>query len=111
VLTVNVLAGTNVDVGAIQNAIADKICSLGFRSSLPASYIVETAHGLLPATASVNIPIDMFGQLITPASGATITYRSGTLLSVVESPLAGISSNTVMFFASPADITVSVNTL
>lgn len=100
--------GDTINTTGVQQAIADRINQLGFRSSLSASYAVEVAQQLIAPQAAVVMPIDMLGEFIDPATGASVTYRSATALTIPTDTPNSVSAKTTMFFCDPSDINIYI---
>lgn len=100
--------GTEVNIQAVQLAIADRVNNLGFTDRLSASVILDAVQGIIDPDAQVTMPIDMLGELIDPSTGSSIIYRSANTLRIPVDYEKSISEDTLMFFVDPNDVDVWV---
>lgn len=99
-------AGETINEQGVKQAIADRINMLSFRNRLSSSYIVDAVHDMMGNKSSLVMPVDMIGELISPADGSSQIYRSATELYIPEDDQLSISKRTVMFFIAPSDVDI-----
>jgi hypothetical protein len=105
--SVRIPKGAAFSVQAAQQVVADRINNLGFSSGLSSSYVIDALHGVINS-GYVITPVDMIGELISPADGSSVLLRSSSLLQVTTDYEQSISARTVMFFCDPANVNVYV---
>lgn len=109
-VTIRVPAGTLYDKPTIRNEVAARINNAGFSDSLSTALIADAVHSKLSSTASVVMPIDLFGELIDPGDGTPRVFRTGNMLQLPTEYEKSMSKRTMMFFCDPTDVNVTVET-
>jgi len=107
-ITIKAPQGTEVNQGSIRSAVADRINGMDFSDKLSSSVIADVVHGLIDTDGYITMPIDMLGELIDPADGSSVIFRSGTQLDITTDYTKSISNKTTMFFIDPLDIDITV---
>lgn len=107
---VRIPIGTAIDEDATKQAIAARINDLGFTDQISTSVITDVIHGMIDAHGMVVMPVDFYGELISPTDGQPVVYRSASTLKIPTDYLLSISNKTVMFFCNPADIDIYTET-
>lgn len=96
------------DLDAIRDALCVEVNTMGFVGELYASQIHDVIHGFLTNGQTVGA-IDMHGRLRQP-DGETVYLRDPEVITAPDDPANMVSAKTVQFFASPADVGISVAT-
>lgn len=108
-LTIVKQSGTDdPDTASIQDAIVQEINRIGFTGRLYASQIHDVVHGYLSGAMGVS-GLDLIGRLRYP-NGTTKYLSAKDSLRIVAEEERMVSSRTVQFFATAADILVAVET-
>ena len=120
----------DIDILAVQLAVANAVNAVPFGKPVPVSLIAHTVHGHLPANAFIDFPIKLYGNLYYPdkpkfadIDNGSYTFgdvnydtgqpdilqlRTSDTLRAPNQPQRGVSSKTVAFFLNPYTINISV---
>jgi hypothetical protein len=93
------------DIAAIQQAVSNKIGTIGFSGQLHASHISSVAQQLLSGKQGLG-PIDMFGRIRRP-DGKNVYVRDSAILQIPDDPGHLITGRTTAFMTRPEDVTIS----
>lgn len=96
------------DVDGIKNTVASLINSIGFIGRIDGSRILDSVHGFISSDVSIT-GLDLLGRIRYP-DGTTKWLRDSSSLVVKDDAAAMVTSKTVQFFTSPADISVDITT-
>ena len=96
----------DISVAAIQKAVATRVNSLGFSTSLSASFLHSVIHASLKEGQTVSA-IELFGAIRRP-EGTKKYIRAFDSLEIPSEPSKMVSSRTTAFILDPENVAVSV---
>jgi hypothetical protein len=96
----------DISVAAIQQAVATRVNSLGFSSSLSASFLHSVIHSFLREGQTVSA-IELFGAIRRP-NGTKKYIRAFDSLEIPSEPSKMVSSRTTAFILDPENVAISV---
>jgi hypothetical protein len=96
----------DISVAAIQQAVATRVNSLGFSTSLSASFLHSVIHGYLKEGQTVSA-IELFGAIRRP-EGTKKYIRAFDSLEIPSEPSKMVSSRTTAFILAPENVAISV---
>jgi hypothetical protein len=96
----------DISVAAIQQAVATRVNSLGFSSSLSASFLHSVIHSFLREGQTVSA-IELFGAIRRP-DGTKKYIRAFDSLEIPSEPSKMVSSRTTAFILDPENVAISV---
>ena len=96
-----------VDMYALKAALVSKFNSFGMGQSIPASSLIHTAYQNMPTGYTVDLPVHMYGVIISPDMTKDVLYSSDALRPP-KLAAKGISGNTCAFFLESNLIDISV---
>jgi hypothetical protein len=106
-LEISQVAGSTIDEAEILSRIANRVNNYGFASELPLSIITDAVYDAIGSAGYLKFPMDIIGTLYKP-DGSVQMQASSYRLKYDSSTTLNLSSNTMMFFVDPSDISVLI---
>lgn len=109
-VSIQVQPGDTVpDTSVIISALTQLVNRVGFTGRLAASQVYDVIQNSLTGNQTAT-KLDMFGRIRRP--DGTIKYvRDSSLLTVPAEPQNMVSAQTVQFFLTPSDVSITIETL